>query len=90
MKILHVTGDDFSAVIFENSDMTVEELYDKCIQNGGSATVFIEYEQGDEEEEIFAYAYQFEDIDPKFIDFIKDTIMDYDTSKAENFYVVKE
>lgn len=94
MKILHVTGeDDFGALIFEQSNVTVEELYKKCMECGGSASVCIEREDEDEEgyeDEVYGTAYQFKDIDPEFIKFIKDYIMDYDGSKCENFYVVEE
>jgi len=42
-------------------------------------------------EEIFSVKFlEFESVDPKFTDFVKNEIMDYDQSKDVNFYIVEE
>lgn len=77
MKIIHVYGDEYAAIEFEKyfkgkrcSDIIQEYFVDEK-----------EYD-GDFEMELMV----FNDVDPEFIKFIKQEIMDYDMMKHENFY----
>lgn len=77
MKVLFVTGEDFSALEFENqySGTAVSEIIDNLC----------DYENEDEWE---LKVLEFEgDIDPNFIAFIRNNIQDYDMSKSTNFYL---
>ena len=35
-------------------------------------------------------AYEFGEVDPEFVDFVRQEIQDYDTSKHTNFYIIPE
>ncbi len=85
MKILYVTTDgDYGATNFETTGLSYEQTYEKALANGG--LLMEEYEG---ENYIFR-AYEFGDVDPKFIDFVRNEIQDYDDSKHKNFYVLPE
>lgn len=86
MKVLYVHGSDFSAVDFERSNYTVKEIYELCLENNGI------YAIDDEENNFYAdfQAFEFGDVDPEFIRFIRHDIQDYDISKAHNFFVLEE
>lgn len=78
MKILLITGDDdFAAATFEE-DMSISQAVQKI--NAGR----------DLGEGYDGKILEFGEVDPEFIDFIKNDIMDYDDSKHKNFYVIPE
>lgn len=85
MKVLFVTGDDdFSAMMFEESAYTPKSVAES-LESKGQDTADFELTDG----EIFtAKLYTFKDIDPAFIDFIRNEVQDYDDSKHKNFYVL--
>lgn len=86
-KVLHVWGnDDYGALTFEQSKMTAKEAWKESWE-AKTYIVFID-EEG-EDESFNCKALLFEDIDPEFIKFIR-SIQDYDGTKRENFYIVKE
>lgn len=74
MKLIYVSGDDSAALEFENyfKGKNVKEIIER----------FGEEHDGDFELELF----EFDEIDPKFIKFIRNEIQDYDDSKHSNFY----
>ena len=75
-KVLLVTGDDdFHANSFaqEHCGTPVEDIIDALEV----------YESDEWELEVFT----FDCIDPKFVEFIKEYIQDYDQSKTTNFYL---
>lgn len=76
-KIIHVSGEDYASVFFEdwvrNNKLTFEEA---CKLNE------IEDDEGYAEIEVR----EFGDICPKFLNFVY-SIQDYDSSKNENFYL---
>jgi hypothetical protein len=78
IRVLFVSGDDYSALSFEKANPGV--LVSDIIDN-------IENYESDEWE---LSVHQFDEIDPKFVDFIKDNIQDYDMSKDTNFYLETE
>lgn len=81
MKILWITGDDYSALIFEEQ-CTIQETAEQ-LKVGESK----EFEGADY---IFsAKLLEFKDVDPKFIEFVQNEVMDYDGKKHANFYVVE-
>ena len=77
-RVLLVSGEDYSALSFEkeNAGTLVSDIIDN-----------IENYESDEWE---LSVHQFGVIDPKFVDFIKDNIQDYDMSKDTNFYLETE
>lgn len=78
MRVLFVTGEDFSAVEFENEN------------KGKSVTEIIDNISDYESDMWELSVYEFDSIDPKFIEFVRDNIQDYDQSKEQNFYVEGE
>lgn len=88
MKIIYVYGgDDYGAMFFEQQYGTDDESLNRAIKNieanNGKLTVY------GEEINYVAEVLEFGEIDPKFVDFIKNNIQDYDDSKHTNFYLVK-
>jgi hypothetical protein len=83
MKILYVTGDDYAAMYVED-DLGVDKAVKMTEENGGKMTIA--------NDEVYAELsiLEFKDVDPAFVDFVKYTIMDYDMSKHENFFVIEE
>ncbi len=85
-KILVVSsGWDYGVVTFENSKLTKEEMFKKCIENNGSYTEKI-LEDG-EEMEIDFIAKIFPLVPKEFIDFIESE-KDYDDTKHNNWFVI--
>lgn len=81
MTILEVYGDDYSAVTFEDElNEDVQKYVDLCSENGGN------YEEDGIEFEI----HEFGDVDPDFITWVKDDLLDYDDGKHHNFYVLED
>ena len=95
MKLLYVYGDnDYSAMIFcddlrlDNKE-DLKRLWNKAKENGGE-TVLLDDEN--DEYEIYCRACEFGEVDPKFIEWIKNDIelLDYDESKARDFFIVED
>jgi hypothetical protein len=90
MKVVYIKAiNDFDALQFEQmyaSKLTLKhwgELQDKGghlhLNDNDGNQAEIEYE-----------LYEFGAVDPKFISFVEEDIMDYDNSKHSNFYIVAE
>lgn len=79
---LYVAGGDYSALSFEEN-YSEQEVYEKMVIAGET---FKALDHDDYYIEV--YIKEFEDIDPKFIDFIRDNFIDYDMAKDYNFYEV--
>jgi len=83
MKLLYVHGDDdYAALTFEN-DVKEEDrmaLWEKSIPLQAD----IEFTDG-----CYCKAYDFGDVDPKFLEFLNRHILDYDHSKHTNFYILE-
>ena len=82
MKILYITGDgDFTAKVVEK-EYGIDKAIELCELINGSYIL--------ENDEIYAELkiYEFGEVDPKFIDFIVDKFIDYDSSKCTNFYII--
>jgi hypothetical protein len=88
MKILLVWGDDdYGALTFENahdsSPEGLKKFEQKLIEAGGV------YSEESDEGQFNAKIYEFEEIEPKFIEFVRNEIQDYDDSKHKNFYLMQ-
>jgi len=87
MKIIYVYGSDYSATAFNNYiervGMTLSEAWDKAKEEGTWAH---------ETEEVYfeAQAMEYGEVDPAFIDFLRQEMIDYDSSKSTDFFVVEE
>lgn len=84
MKVILVGGDDYSALTFEQSEMSITEAYDKAVEKGG------EFELDDGDGFFKVNAFEFGEVDKEFVKFIKNNIEDYDMAKNQTFYVVDE
>jgi hypothetical protein len=83
MKVIFIRAEnDYDALTFEENFKPTPDIWESFDSNGSVQTK--------EGEEIFGDALEFGDVDDKFIEFIKDKIVDYDASKHTNFFVVKE
>lgn len=86
MKILYVTGNDYSASNVKEK-MGIEKAVKFAKDNGGSITV------NNDELEIYdtdMTIFEFGEVDPRFVDFVLNELMDYDDSKHTNFYVIED
>lgn len=84
MKVLYVSGDDYSANDFENH-VTENKL---TFEEASKLETFLD-EYG-EETNIIVEEMEFGDICPKFLDFIKNEVIDYDDSEHSNFYTEED
>lgn len=78
MKILYIYGDDDYAALDFDKEIGIEkarELWEK-----GQPLPL--------PEGVYYKVQDFGDVDPKFIDFIRDKIQDYEDSKHSNFYTI--
>lgn len=83
MKLLYITGDEYSAMYVEK-EIGINKAHELAAGNGGSYT----YESETTYAEI--YIKEFGDVDPKFVDFIQDNFIDYDQSKDTDFFIIEE
>lgn len=84
MKILHVYGDEYSAM-FVTDEFGLEEAYRLAEENGGACVI-----QEDDYNFAKVKILEFGKVDPKFVDFIKDNFIDYDNSKNEDFFIMED
>lgn len=82
MKVLHVCGEEYSAM-FISDKFGLEEAYKLAEQQGGSCII------EDDENYAEVKVLEFGDVDPDFIDFITDNFIDYDNSKNEDFFIIE-
>lgn len=81
IRMIYVTGGDYAAIEFEKKfkGRKVADVINEYFHNDA------EYD-GDFEME----CYTFNDIDPRFIEFLLDEMLDYDQLKHSNFYFENE
>ena len=84
--MIYVSGEDYSALNFEQSEFGVEEAWNKAMEEGGTWS----YENDDEELYFDIEAYEFNNVDPRFIVFIHNEMIDEDSAKHYNFYCFEE
>jgi hypothetical protein len=83
MKVIYIKGThDYSALEFEKASSPTLEIWNKL--NAGEDLVDNDGFAIEDE------ALEFETVDPKFIEFINEHFMDYDSCKQSNYYVVEE
>lgn len=83
MKILFVTGDEYSAM-HVSDDIGISNAVKMAEENNGTFTI--------DNDESYAELsiLEFGDVDPKFIEFIESKMIDYDNSKHTDFFVIEE
>lgn len=79
MKFLHVKGDDYAALIFED-EYNPQEVYEKMVSVGED-----EMELDDINVKIVDL-----NIDRNALSYIKENLCDYDQLKSENIFEVEE
>lgn len=89
MRILLVEGDDYAASFFNESGLNPIDVANS-IPLGTSEDLAINIPYVSENIEITCHHMEFGPVDPKFIEFIRDRMIDYDYSKSVNFYIVEE
>lgn len=85
-KFLYISGEDYAAVDFEQArdDNLVDpaQLWDEAVVTAGTHR----YDDGDL---VFQYeALSFDEVDPEFLRFVQDELVDYDDLKSANIYPV--
>lgn len=75
--MIYVDGDDYAALEFEKyfKGKSVKEIIERFFE--GDEEYDGDFDMG---------LYEFKNIDPEFISFIRNEISDYDQSKHSNFY----
>ena len=93
-KILWITGDDdFAALGFEKKCNTAEEkkqLFDETLAKGNSTFGIKDYYDSITDVHFSAISMVFNDVDPEFIQFVRDNIHDENQAKDNNFYVIED
>jgi hypothetical protein len=79
---LHVKGDDYSALNFEDN-FNEDQVYKQMMAEGVTTKTF-----ESDDYYIDVRIIEFGEIDSDFIDFVKYQLIDYDNSKNENIYRV--
>lgn len=79
-----ISGGDYSAMNYEQLDKATKEEFDKTVLEQGRAVY-------DDEDYIYIEGKlcEFGDVDPSFVQFVQDELLDYDHMKDTNFYHLK-
>lgn len=89
-KFIYLTGEgDYSAVLFENSEYSVKDIYNEMIEKGVTSLTK-EFKDEEWTEEISFDLLEFGDVDPDFESFVLNEMCDYDALKASTIYRVEE
>jgi len=80
---LYVYGDDYSALGFEEK-YDIQEVYESMVSEGVNKKIL-----EDDEYYIEVEVKEFDEVDPKFIDWIQHDFCDYDDLKHSNIYQVR-
>lgn len=84
MKVLLVSGEDYAALTFEQDlKGDVKGMWEKAVELPNCTYT-------DENTGIEFTAYEFAEVDPRFVTFIDSEIIDYDDAKSTNYYVVED
>lgn len=83
MRILRVFGEDYSALRFEGSTYTVEQIF-RIYDDGDDK----ELESIKNEIDCDFEFYEVGEICPRFLEFVRCNVQDYDISKSDNFYIL--
>lgn len=86
-KILYIHDFDESYAAMEiESNIGINELANLVEENGG----ILDYENEEYNFACIARILYFDNVDEKFITFIKNNFIDYDQSKHSNFYLLED
>ena len=81
---LYVTGEDFAAVLFERN-FTKEAVYEEMVKEGVTHKVY----ENEYDYYIEVTIYEFDEVDEKFEEFIKQEFIQSDDGKQTNFYRIQ-
>lgn len=83
MKVLFITGDEHAFMRVEQ-DFGLDNIKQMAEENGGTVTI--------NNETIYAEAsiLEFGEVCPKFIEFIDSHLVDYDDTKATDYWIIEE
>lgn len=87
MKILYVTGNDYTALDFHRSRFTPKQVVE-MIESGEDAWATVAQEIDDSS--IKFKIFEFDNVDEKFIEFVRNYIQDYEGTKQSEFYAIEE
>ena len=87
-KVLHILSSysDNAAEDYEDVIRSGKILPEKLWEESNKAQKTLVYE--DEDCQFEYRAHKFGDVDPDFVEFIRNKVQDYDDSKSNNFYIV--
>ena len=93
MKLINFTGNDvFSAVAFHNrireKVLNLKKLT-KQLEETENNEMDIEFKDGRSKDGGFLKLYIFDEVDPNFIEFVKD-MLDNDMLKQSDFFIIKD
>ena len=91
MKIITVKDSDYGdygAMEFEHSSYCTEEKLRELYTLAEQGPYLLD--MPDKGCQLKIEAFEFEEVDPEFIQFMIDEFLDYDALKSHNFYVVEE
>lgn len=88
-KFIQVSGDgDFSVVDFLSSDLTISDIYKEMLEKGVTIITKTITVDDDYEDELCFTLYEFNDVDPAFVEYVKNNLCDYDALKACDIFEV--
>lgn len=92
MKFIRVSSDDYyGAEVFAQSSYNTKEGIKKLWEDAYiSPTNLIVADVRRDPVKVQVEALSFKEVDPDFVDYIKDEMFDYDLMKADNIYAVEE
>lgn len=87
MIVMRVWGDGDYAAVHIEQEVGIELAYEMAKAEGG----YTEIKDPEDDQWVRAYVqiYEFGKVDPKFLGFLNDHFLDYDTCKHTNFYVME-
>lgn len=86
MKLLRVIGhEDFGCTEFDEQYPNPIDILPKLNANG-----YFETEESENSEGYEVELWEFGDVDPEFVKFVRLNFIDYEFAKAENFYVIED
>jgi|WetSurMetagenome_2_1015567.scaffolds.fasta_scaffold08618_8 hypothetical protein len=93
MKFIRVSSDDddYGAEVFEQSSYNTKEGIKKLWEDAYNSPInFIVTDDEHNPVRVQVEALSFKEVDPDFVDYIKNEMFDYDLMKDDNIYAVEE
>ncbi len=88
MKMIYVSGDEYASLEFEQRHVgqSISEFIKNFFDENKTEIAYSFLTDRNTEIIVDCELFNFGEIDPKFIQFVRKTVQDYDDSKHSNFY----